>query len=294
MEQLNRTVVRAFLSALVPRESPGVMLLAGTAELFVPRTAPIPWSALEEAVGRGEQVRVRFAVPAEPAGVIQAACVWVHLPRAGAKLQEVADALTPALPAALVAAEDCITAYWRVYPAQDAEASRLMAAIASVLGGSPGYPEETCPVPSSLEDLWVHSPPVIWTPEALLAAASCSGAAQKQRDLAGPQPLADTNVGEEVQTEPLWEEASRALSMADQDRLVACLLAALLEGSRDAEEAVRTLGVQAVATVGARPRVLRGGEWFGVALRKIELALVPDADGPSGEPQVQVEDVPDV
>lgn len=291
MEPLNRSAVRAFLSALVPRDVPGVALLAGTAELFVPRTAPIPWDALEEAAGRGEQIRVRLAVPAGSAGIPQTACVWVHLPHTGATLQGVADRLNPALPAAIVAAGDCITAYWRIHPCGSEEASDLMAALASVLAGSPGYPEETHQVPGSTEALWVCSPPVVWIPQALLAATGCSLAAHRQQP---DEEARSASKEPETIEDPLWEEVSAAVSRADQDRLAAALLSAVMENSENAEEAARALGVQAIAAVGARPRVLRDGAWFRVSVRKVELVLVPDPDGPGGEPHVQAEDLADV
>lgn len=297
MEQLNRSAVRAFLSVLVPREAPGVVLLAGTGELFVPRTAPIPWDALEEAAGRGHKVLARLAVPTRPQAAAQTACVWAHLPHAWPTLQAAADALMPALPAALVAEEDCITAYWRVHPADSQEASELMAAVASVLGASPGYPEQTCQVPTSGEALWVCSPPVVWTPQALLAAAGCSLAASRQRRNSSPAPRAgEPAAGEEAEPteEPLWEEASAAVSRADQDRLAAALLSAVVESSQDPEEATRALGVQAVALTGTTPRVLRHGAWFRVRVRRVELALAPDPGGPGGEPHVQAEDLADV
>lgn len=303
MVAVDRPSVRTLLAILVPREARGAALLVGRQELDLERTTPLPWDRIEGASSRGEAIMVRPVPLPHPGSEPQAFSVWVHVPRTDKSAEQVAASFLPALPAAVVAGDHEATVYWRIHPTHLPEASALMEAIADAVEGVPGYPEEFCALAVRQDQVWVSSPATIWNAEALLSAIESASMARKLgRETTQTQDRSeapDYDPGLEAARQNGWvdwEEASVAISIADQDTVARALMDSVMSGVPDVETALRTLGIDSAASVGGRFQVLRDGTWYRVVVRRVELALSPVAssDGLLDEVQVQRHDGPNV
>jgi len=291
VELLDRTTVRTFLATIAPREVRGVRLLVGGEELLCERTAPLPWQALEEAVSRGDAIRVRPVPDPQPGLEPRALSVWVHLPAGGRTPAAVASSLFPAVPALVCADGPSATVYWRIQPTPPEEAGAIMDALAALLEAAPGYPDELCTVPLTPDRLWADLPPTVWSHRTLLACAESVRARSahqvRQQTQPAEQPPATPPPGDPwPEGWTPWEEAGKA-AVDLEDRTACAILQALLEGE-DVEAALQRLGIEAVGEVGGAFRVLRGGRWHRAVLRSVEIALAPEtSDGVSHKAQVQ-------
>ena len=268
MGAVDRDAVRAFLSLMVPREAPGIVLVLGSSEEPCPRNAPLPWESIERAASEG--VRVLWK-PLPPGQEEKAQWVALRLDGPHSGPHEAALSLMPALPAAVVTGPDCTEVHWRMHSLPPDEAAMLSEDLATLLGGVPLGSGQPRLLPLTWAQLWSDTPPVVWTPAALASAAAAAGRIAKSRQ-EDRRPPPDTM---------LWEEACRALEALPQPAIAGAVVEALL-GVSGAEEMLERLGVETVASIGGRLMALRDGKWLEVRIEPPRLLL---AECP-GQPDV--------